>query len=44
MGDLLPGYAFTPDGKAIVAAYGGKIHRVFFHADTARLRYIGPSA
>ena len=26
--DLLPGYAFTPDGKDIVAAYGGKIHRV----------------
>jgi Tol biopolymer transport system component len=26
--DLLPGYAFTPDGKAVVAAYGGKIHRV----------------
>ncbi len=26
--DLLPGYAFTPDGKDIVLAYGGKIHRV----------------
>ena len=26
--DLLPGYAFTPDGKAVIAAYGGKIHRV----------------
>jgi len=26
--DLLPGYAFTPDGKEVVAAYGGKIHRV----------------
>ncbi len=26
--DFLPGYAFTPEGKSIVAAYGGKIHRV----------------
>jgi Tol biopolymer transport system component len=26
--DLLPGYAFTPDGKEIVVSYGGKIHRV----------------
>jgi Tol biopolymer transport system component len=26
--DLIPGYAFTPDGKAVVAAYGGKIHRI----------------
>lgn len=26
--DLLPGFAFTPDGKEVVAAYGGKIHRV----------------
>ncbi len=26
--DLLPGYAFTPDGKDVIAAYGGKIHRV----------------
>ncbi|MGI9041525.1 MAG: amidohydrolase family protein [Gemmatimonadales bacterium] len=26
--DLIPGYAFTPDSKAIVAAYGGKIHRI----------------
>jgi imidazolonepropionase-like amidohydrolase/Tol biopolymer transport system component len=26
--DLLPGYAFTPDGKSVVAAYGGKIHRI----------------
>lgn len=26
--DLMPGYAFTPDGHALVAAYGGKIHRV----------------
>jgi Tol biopolymer transport system component len=27
-GDILPGYAFTPDGKDIVIAYGGKIHRI----------------
>lgn len=26
--DLLPGYAFMPDGKSIIAAYGGKIHRI----------------
>jgi Tol biopolymer transport system component len=26
--DLLPGYAFMPDGKELVAAYGGKIHRI----------------
>lgn len=26
--DLLPGYAFTPDGKDLILAYGGKIHRV----------------
>src|SRR5215469_6908574 len=26
--DLLPGYAFTPDGKEVVVCYGGKIHRV----------------
>jgi Tol biopolymer transport system component len=23
--DLLPGYAFTPDGSAVIASYGGKI-------------------
>ena len=26
--DVLPGYAFTPDGKELVVCYGGKIHRV----------------
>ena len=26
--DFLPGYAFTPDGKEVVLAYGGKIHRI----------------
>ncbi len=26
--DLLPGYAFLPDGKEIVISYGGKIHRL----------------
>ena len=26
--DLLPGYAFMPDGKSIVVSYGGKFHRV----------------
>ncbi len=26
--DVLPNYAFTPDGRSLVAAYGGKIHRI----------------
>lgn len=26
--DVLPGYAFTPDGKELVVFYGGKINRV----------------
>ncbi len=26
--DLLPGYAFTADGSAILISYGGKIHRI----------------
>ena len=26
--DVLPGYAFTPDSKAIVISYGGEIWRV----------------
>jgi Tol biopolymer transport system component len=26
--DLIPGYAFTPDSKSVVAAYDGKIHRL----------------
>jgi Tol biopolymer transport system component/imidazolonepropionase-like amidohydrolase len=26
--DLLPGYAFLPDGKSIVVSYGGKLHQV----------------
>ena len=26
--DFLPSYAFTPDGKDVVAAWGGKIHRI----------------
>ena len=26
--DFLPTYAFTPDGKDVVAAWGGKIHRI----------------
>ncbi|MBE3145351.1 MAG: PD40 domain-containing protein [Planctomycetes bacterium] len=26
--DLLPGYAFTPDGTALVASFGGKINRI----------------
>ncbi len=26
--DLIPGYAFAPDGKHVFVAYGGKIHRI----------------
>lgn len=26
--DLLPGYAFMPNGKEVVLTYGGKIHRI----------------
>lgn len=26
--DFMPGYAFTPDGKDVIAAWGGKIHRI----------------
>ncbi|MFI5459245.1 MAG: amidohydrolase family protein, partial [Isosphaerales bacterium] len=26
--DLIPGFAFSPDGKHVLAAYGGKIHRL----------------
>ncbi|MCL4864393.1 MAG: PD40 domain-containing protein [Gemmatimonadales bacterium] len=26
--DVLPGYAFTPDGSAIIASYGGEIWRI----------------
>ena len=26
--DLVPGYAFTPDGNALLLVYGGKIHRL----------------
>jgi Tol biopolymer transport system component len=26
--DIIPGYAFTPDGKYVLAAFGGKIHRL----------------
>ena len=26
--DLVPGYAFTPDGRTLIAAYAGKIHRI----------------
>lgn len=26
--DLIPGYAFSRDGRAVLAAYGGKIHRI----------------
>ena len=34
---LLPGYAFTPDGKEIVLSYGGKIHRVNVNSGETRV-------
>src|SRR5579864_5850790 len=35
--DVLPGYAFLPDGKEIVLSYGGKIHRVNIEDGSDRL-------
>lgn len=35
--DLLPGYTFTPDGKEVVVAYDGKIHRVDVETGDDRL-------
>lgn len=32
--DLVPAYAFMPDSKSLIAAYGGKIHRI--DIDTGR--------
>ncbi|HWC44931.1 MAG TPA: amidohydrolase, partial [Casimicrobiaceae bacterium] len=33
--DVLPGYSFTPDSKAVIASYGGKIWRVPVDGSTA---------
>ncbi len=35
--DLLPGYAFTPDGKDVLVSYGGKINRVNVQTSEARV-------
>jgi Tol biopolymer transport system component/imidazolonepropionase-like amidohydrolase len=35
--DMLPGYAFTPDGKSVVVAIDGKIHRVALETGQAKL-------
>ncbi len=35
--DLVPGYAFTPDGKALIIAYSGKIHRIDLATGHTRL-------
>ena len=35
--DMLPGYAFTPDGSELVLSYGGKIHRVNVESGEARV-------
>jgi Tol biopolymer transport system component len=40
--DLLPGYAFTPDGKELVVSYGGKFHAL--HIETGQDRLIPFSA
>lgn len=34
--DFLPGYAFTADGKEVVVAWGGRIHRVSVETGEAR--------
>jgi Tol biopolymer transport system component len=49
--DLLPGYAFTPDGSALLVSFGGKIQRVDMATGRAAIvpfsahiaRPIGPS-
>ncbi|HWA95055.1 MAG TPA: amidohydrolase family protein [Terracidiphilus sp.] len=48
--DMLPGYAFMPDGKSIVVNYGGHIHRVSVDGKTDNVipftahveQYLGP--
>src|SRR3546814_7675137 len=35
--DLLPGYAFTPDGKWVVAAYDARINRISVADGTAQV-------
>ncbi|MBL8269494.1 amidohydrolase family protein, partial [Steroidobacter sp.] len=48
--DLLPGYAFTPDGTRLIAAFNGKIHSIDVASGTASVipmtvsvsREIGP--
>jgi Tol biopolymer transport system component len=35
--DLLPGYAFTPDGKELVLSYGGKFHAIDLNTGQDRL-------
>lgn len=35
--DILPGYAFTPDGRDVVVFYGGKIHRINIASGKDRL-------
>ena len=34
--DVLPGYAFTPDSRAVVASYGGEIWRIPVEGGTAQ--------
>ena len=41
--DVLPGYSFTPDSKAIVVSYGGKIWRVPASCPTAQAGAAGDS-
>jgi Tol biopolymer transport system component len=48
--DMLPGYAFMPDGKSVVVNYGGHIHRISIDGSTDQVipftahveQYLGP--
>jgi Tol biopolymer transport system component len=35
--DFLPGFAFTPDGKDVIVAHGGKIHRAAVEGGTDKV-------
>jgi Tol biopolymer transport system component len=39
--DLMPGYAFAPDGKSLLIAYAGKIHRINLNTGHTRtIRFV----
>lgn len=35
--DLLPGYAFTPDGRSVIVSYDGRIHRISIDGATDQI-------